>query len=112
MQPDVKATVCFYATGVHNGKLGLDDDAGSLQRAADIRGRLMMVWGTEDPHIPATGREAIEAALRAAGTSFEQRRYPAKHAFMRDEGPRFDPEATDAAFAEAVAFFRATLPAA
>jgi carboxymethylenebutenolidase len=109
MQPDVKATVCFYATGVHNGKLGLDDDAGSLQRAADIRGRLLMVWGTEDPHIPAAGRDAIEAALRAAGTSFEQRLYPAEHAFMRDEGPRFDPEATDAAFAEAVAFLGTTL---
>lgn len=109
MQPDVKATVCFYATGVHNGKLGLDQDAGSLQRAADIQGRLMMVWGTQDPHIPAAGRDAIEAALRAGGAAFEQRLYPAEHAFMRDEGPRFDPEASDAAFTEALAFFRATL---
>ena len=39
---------------------------------------------------------------------FEQRMYPAEHAFMRDFGPRFDPECTDLAFAEMVRFFRAT----
>jgi carboxymethylenebutenolidase len=107
LQPDVKATVCFYATGVHNGKLGRDEDAGSLQRAAEIRGRMLLVWGTQDPHIPEAGRLAIEAALRASGTAFEQRHFEAEHAFMRDEGPRFDPAACDAAFAEALAFFRA-----
>jgi len=32
--------------------------------------------------------------------------YPAEHAFTRDEGPRFDPEATDLAFAEMVGLFR------
>ena len=107
MQPDVKATVCFYGTGIHNGKLGLDDDAGSLQRAAEIRGRLLLVWGEFDPHIPAAGRAHIESSLRSCGVAFEQRVYPAEHAFMRDEGPRFDPQATDLAFAEALAFFRA-----
>ena len=30
LQPEVRATVCFYATGVHNGKLGQDADAGTL----------------------------------------------------------------------------------
>src|SRR5262249_53996177 len=40
LQPDVKATVCFYGTGIHNGKLGMDADAGSLQRAGEIRGKL------------------------------------------------------------------------
>ena len=109
MQPDVKATACFYATGVHSGKLGLDEDAGSLARVADIRGRLLLVWGSEDPHIPAAGRSVVETALRAGSADFEQRLYPAEHAFMRDEGPRFDPEATDHAFAEAVAFLRAAL---
>ncbi len=105
-QPDVKATVCFYPTGLHTGKLGQDDDAGSLQRAGDIRGRLLLVWGEHDPHIPEAGRQTVEAALRAAGTNFERRMYAAEHAFMRDVGPRFDPEAADLAFADAVRFFR------
>ena len=106
LQPDVKATVCFYGTGIHNGKLGKDADAGSLQRAADIRGKLLLVWGSLDPHIPADGRARIEASLTKCGTDFSQRTYPAEHAFMRDEGPRFDPEATDLAFGEMVAFLR------
>jgi carboxymethylenebutenolidase len=108
LQPDVRASVCFYPTGVHDGRLGRDADAGSLQRAADIGGRLLLVWGENDPHIPPAGRQTIAAALQAAGTRFEQRLYPAEHAFMRDEGPRFDPAATDAAFAEAVSFLKAS----
>ena len=109
MRPEVKAAVCFYPTGVQNGKLGSDDDAESLQRAADIKGRLLLVWGENDPHIPAAGRAAIEGALHAGGVRFEHRIYPAEHAFMRDEGPRFDPEATDAAFAASIRFLRAAL---
>ena len=107
LQPDVKATVCFYGTGIHNGKLGKDSDAGSLQRAGEIGGKLLRVWGTLDPHIPEEGRANVEEALRASGVEFSQRTYVAEHAFMRDEGPRYDPEATDQAFAEMVGFFRA-----
>jgi carboxymethylenebutenolidase len=109
LQPDVKATVCFYGTGIHNGTLGKDADAGSLQRAGEITGKLLLVWGTQDPHIPAEGRATIAEALRAKGTMFSERLYPAEHAFMRDQGPRHDPEATDQAFAEMIAFYRASL---
>ena len=31
LEPDVRATVCFYGTGIHDGKLGQDADAGSDQ---------------------------------------------------------------------------------
>jgi len=106
LQPDVKATVCFYGTGIHNGKLGKDADAGSLQRAGEIRGQLLLVWGTLDAHIPAEGRVKVEETLRAGGRKFSHRLYPAEHAFMRDEGPRYDPEATDLAFGEMVRFYR------
>jgi carboxymethylenebutenolidase len=106
LQPDVKATVCFYGTGIHNGVLGKDENAGSLERAAEIRGKLLMVWGTRDPHIPEEGREKIGAALQAAGTDFSQKFYEAEHAFMRDEGERFDPESTDEAFGEMIRFYR------
>ena len=33
-------------------------DAGSLARAADIAGRLMVVFGSRDPHVPADARRA------------------------------------------------------
>ena len=65
-----------------------------------------MIFGTSDPHVPEDGRAKIKAGLDRAGTKYSISLYPAEHAFMRDEGPRFDPEATDQAFAEMVQFFR------
>ena len=108
-QPDVRGTVCFYPTGVHDGKLGKDADAGSLARARDIKGELMLVFGTADPHVPEDARAKLAEELTRAGTSFTTRLFAAEHAFMRDEGPRYDPEATDRAWDEAIAFLRRTL---
>ena len=108
--PDVQATTCYYGTGIHNGKLGSDPDAGSLQRAGEIQGKLLMVFGTLDPHIPAEGRTAIDDALKAAGVDYEIKLYPAEHTFMRDEGARHDPEATDRAFAAMIDLFRGSRP--
>jgi carboxymethylenebutenolidase len=109
LQPDVRATVCYYGTGIHNGKLGADADARSLARAKEIRGELLMVFGSTDPHVPAEGRETIDRGLRAAGVNYNVKLYPAEHAFMRDEGPRFDPEVTDLAFADMNQLFRKVL---
>jgi carboxymethylenebutenolidase len=106
LQPDVLATACFYGTGIHNGKLGKDDDAGSIERASEIRGELLMVFGALDPHVPEEGRAKIQAALERAGRKFSISLYPAEHAFMRDEGPRYDPEATDQAWSEMIYFLR------
>jgi carboxymethylenebutenolidase len=106
LQSNVRATVCFYPTGLHNGELGQDTDAGSLERAQEIRGDLLLVFGTNDPHIAADGRAKIEQALRAAQVRVETLLFPAEHAFMRDEGPRYDPECTDQAFGAAVTFLR------
>jgi carboxymethylenebutenolidase len=106
--PRVKATACWYPTGLHDGKLGKDPDAGSLARADEIEGELLLVWGTRDPHTPQPGRETVRAGLEAANVRFEWSEYEAEHAFGRDVGERYDPEATDAAFAETVAMFRAS----
>jgi carboxymethylenebutenolidase len=106
LEPDVRATVCFYGTGMHDGKLGRDPDAGSLARAGEIRGKLLMVWGSADPHVSEAGRAAIDRQLRDAKVDYTLKLYPAEHAFMRDEGPRFDPEATDQAFADMIGLFR------
>jgi carboxymethylenebutenolidase len=105
-QPNVRATACYYGTGIHDGKLGQDADAGSLARAKEIRGELLMIFGTKDPHVPDAGRETIDRTLRDSGIRYRTILYPAEHAFTRDEGPRFDPEATDLAFAEMVGLFR------
>jgi carboxymethylenebutenolidase len=106
LQPDVKAAACWYATGLHDGKLGQDPDAGTLARAGDVQSRLLMVFGTLDPHTPEDGRQTIEHALEESGVDFEWRLYDAAHAFGRDVGYRYDPEATDRAFSETVALYR------
>lgn len=106
LQGDVKATVCFYGTGIHNGKLGRDANARSLERAGEISGELLLIFGAADPHVPEDGREKIKTALAGAGTKFSISLYQAEHAFMRDEGPRYDPEATDRAWGEMIDFFR------
>lgn len=107
--PRVAATVCFYPTGLQNGALGADADAGSLSRAADIRGRLMIVFGSQDPHVPADARLKVISALYAAGLTDTELHVWAggEHAFMRDVGPRHDPELTDLAITEAISFLSA-----
>ena len=67
LRPRVAATVCFYPTGLHNGALGADADAGSLAGAGSIRGGLMIVFGSQDPHVPADARVQVVSALYAAG---------------------------------------------
>jgi carboxymethylenebutenolidase len=101
----ISATVCFYPTGLHNGALGADD-AGSLARASDIHGRLMIIFGSQDPHVPAEARVQILTELYAAGLQDLALHVYAggEHAFMRDIGARHDPALTDLALIEAVAF--------
>lgn len=105
LDPRVAAAVCFYPTGLQDGKLGADR-ADSLDRAGEVRGRLMVVFGSGDPHVPADARLRVVSALYAAGlTDLELHLYAGgEHAFMRDVGARHDPELTDLALAAAVSF--------
>src|SRR6266705_2092204 len=68
---DCRATVCYYGTGIHDGKLGEDADAGSLARAKEIRGELLMIFGAKDPHVPDAGRETIDRALENSGARYD-----------------------------------------
>lgn len=106
--PRVEATVCFYPTGLADGALGADADAGSLADAGRIGGRLMIVFGAQDPHVPAADRVQILSALYAAGLhDLELHVYAGgEHAFMRDVGARHDPVLTDLALQAADAFLR------
>ena len=107
--PDVAATVCFYATDIHQGSLGKGKNDDSLARIPDIKGELMMVWGRQDPHVPGEGRAKIYAALTAAGTTFTWHEFNGAHAFLRDEGLRYDAELARITLGMTVDFFRARL---
>jgi carboxymethylenebutenolidase len=107
--PRIAATVCYYPTGLHNGALGADADAASLASAHLIRGRLLIVFGSSDPHVPADARVQIVSDLYAAGLDdLELHVYRGgEHAFMRDVGARHDPVLTDLAITEALSFLTA-----
>jgi carboxymethylenebutenolidase len=90
MQPDALAGACLYATDIHTRSLGKGGD-NSLERVREMRSELLMIWGRQDPHIPDEGRALIYQTLTDAGVNFTWHEFNAAHAFIRDEGPRYDP---------------------
>lgn len=109
MEPDVRATVCFYGTDIHMGTLGNGQHDNSLARAAEIKGELLMIWGRQDPHIPLDGRRTVLARLDELNLRFAWHEVNGAHAFMRDEGARYDPELAMHLYREALDFFHRTL---
>lgn len=92
MNPQVSAAVCFYATDIHSGSLGKGKEDDSLARAGEIQGELLHVWGRQDPHVPLEGRRKIQARLDEVHADYQWVEVNGAHAFMRDEGYRYDPE--------------------
>ena len=91
MNPDVLAAVCFYATDIHKRALGLGKNDNSLERAGEIKGELLHIWGRQDPHVPLEGRNMVKARLDEVSTRYTWHEFNGQHAFMRDEGHRYDP---------------------
>jgi len=92
LQPEIEACCAFYPTDLHSGTIGEGENADTLARVSEIRGELTIIWGRQDPHIPAEGRLKVYQALSEAGTRFRWHEVNGEHAFMRDEGPRYDAE--------------------
>ena len=109
MNSDVLGTVCFYATDIHSGTLGRGRQDDSLARAADIHGELFMAWGRQDPHVPADGRMKVLSRLNELNTRTNWHEVNGAHAFLRDEGPRYDPEHAHNLMGLAYSFFERTL---
>ena len=109
MNPEVLATVCFYATDIHKKGLGKGMNDNSLERAGEIKGELLHIWGRQDPHVPLEGRNKIKARLDEMGVRFTWHEVNGAHAFMRDEGPRYDPELARQCYGLALALFHRRL---
>jgi carboxymethylenebutenolidase len=111
MNPNVLATACFYATDIHKGSLGAGMNDDSLERAKDIQGELLMIWGRQDPHIALEGRMKVLARLNELGKLISWHEVNGAHAFMRDEGIRYDPELAYALYGLVFDFFHRKLGA-
>ncbi|MDM9383414.1 dienelactone hydrolase family protein [Chlorogloeopsis sp. ULAP01] len=103
-QSEIKAAVCCYPTGIPSGKLG-KGVADTIQRVSEIKGEMLIVFGTLDPHIPTNDRQIIIQALEKAGVPHKICSYEAEHTFMRDDGYRYDSAAATSAWSESIAFF-------
>jgi carboxymethylenebutenolidase len=91
LNPSVSAAACFYATDIHSGTLGAGKADDSLARMDELRAETLFVWGRQDPHVPFAGRQTIRARLEEVDARYEWHEVNAAHAFLRDEGPRYDP---------------------
>lgn len=109
LNPAVSAACCLYATDLHSNTLPAQPADQTLARAGEIQGELLMIWGRQDPHVPDESRAQINQALRTAGCTFNWLEVNGQHAFMRDEGERYDPELALQCYRLAVDLFRRVL---
>lgn len=109
MHPEVKATSCFYATDIHSGLTQSQPGNDSLTNTKNIKGELQMIWGKQDPHIPAEGRAKVYKNLVDNQINFTWHEFNGVHAFMRDEGDRYDAELQLIGYQMAIGLFRRVL---
>lgn len=91
--PDLNAAVAFY--GNHP----------AADQAANIKCPLMIHYAENDPRINA-GREAWEAAMKAAGVRYTVHSYPGtQHGFNNNTTPRYDEAAAGLAWGRSMTLF-------
>jgi len=92
LHPRFQAASCLYATDIHSSTMPAGNGAQTIDRLKDARGEFLMVWGKQDPHVPLEGRKLLYDRLTRDKVNFSWHEFNAQHAFMRDEGDRYDPE--------------------
>lgn len=107
--PDIKAAVCFYATDIHKQGLGKGMCDDTLTSIKHTNAELLMIYGRQDPHVPLEGRRKVQATLDADGIHYTWHEFNGQHAFIRDEGHRYDPELALKCYGLALDLFRRKL---
>ena len=92
LNPKIGAAFCLYPTDIHSNTLPCQQGNDSFTRAKDIACEVFLVFGKQDPHVPLEGRQKLMQHFQAKGLDYHWLEVNAQHAFMRDEGERYDPE--------------------
>ncbi len=92
LNPRVRAGACLYATDIHSSTMPAGSKPQTIDLLGNVEGELMFVWGRQDPHVPLEGRKLLYNKLNEEETIFTWHELNGQHAFMRDEGERYDPE--------------------
>ena len=105
----VSASACWYPTDIHSATLGAGKSDDTLARSGEIEAEVLLIWGRQDPHVPAEGRRNLYDVLTEKGRSFQWHEFNAAHAFARDEGIRHDAAATRIAWEMTLELFKRKL---
>ncbi len=111
MNPEITAGVCFYATDIHKRSLGKGMSDNSLDRIPELKAEMLMIYGKQDPHVPQVGRDLIYKTMTDSNVNFTWHEFNAQHAFIRDEGPRYDAALANICYALAFELFHRRLQA-
>lgn len=76
-----------------------------LDRIPEIAGEMLMVWGRPDPHVPLEDPRGARGGRHV----FSMARVQRTHAFLRDEGPRYNPVFAQQGYALALEMFQRRL---
>lgn len=106
LNPAIKGAFCLYPTDIHSNTLPCEIGNDSLSQSPQIKCPLVLVFGKQDPHVPAQGRQLIYQTLSENNCDFSWHEFNAQHAFMRDEGERFDAALAMQCYRMAVDFFQ------
>ncbi len=109
LNPAIVSAFCLYPTDIHSNSLPCQVGNDSLTQAHKIQGEVYCVWGKQDPHIPVDGRLKLYQHFQAVGLNFHWQEVNGQHAFMRDEGERYDPALALEMYQKAKDFFTRTL---
>lgn len=103
----VDAVVAFYPGWLTSTDIALSRPEPTLTRTAGLgAARVLVLSGEEDHAVPAADRDAIGAALRAAGVEHELASYPGTpHGFACSRRDTFAPEAAQDAWRRVDALF-------
>tara|TARA_R110002153_G_scaffold57259_6_gene157621 strand:- start:885 stop:1619 length:735 start_codon:yes stop_codon:yes gene_type:complete len=106
LNPAIKGAFCLYPTDIHSNTLPCEIANDSLSQSPQIKCPLVLLFGKQDPHVPAQGRQLIYQTLSENNCDFSWHEFNAQHAFMRDEGERFDAALAMQCYRMAVDFFQ------
>jgi len=109
LNPFIKGAFCLYPTDIHSNTLPCIEGNDSLTQCGKIKGELCMLFGKQDPHVSTEGRDFIRARMQAESLNFSWHEVNAQHAFMRDEGERYDAALALSCYQMAVAMFQRVL---
>ena len=88
----IKGTSCLYATDIHSSTMPAGNAPQTIEQLGKISGEILFIWGRQDPHVPIEGRKHLYDTISQTEITYSWHELNGQHAFLRDQGDRYDPE--------------------